>query len=66
MEALFDINWGLVIPFIIIQTILMIVALIDWIRIEKTNGPKLVWLFIILFITTFGPILYFIFGRRDS
>ncbi|MEI3606411.1 PLD nuclease N-terminal domain-containing protein [Pseudogracilibacillus sp. SE30717A] len=65
MEALTDINWGIIVPFIIIQAILMIIALIDWVRVEKTNGPKLVWLFIILFITTFGPILYFIFGRRD-
>jgi len=66
MEILSEINWGIIAPFLIIQTILIIVALIDWIKLEKTNGPKWIWLLIILFISTLGPILYFIFGRRDS
>lgn len=66
MEMLSEINWGIIIPFLVIQTILMFVAFIDWVRIERTNGPKWVWLLIILFISTLGPILYFIFGRRDT
>lgn len=64
MEVLSAINWGILLPFLIIQTVLIIVAFIDWIKLEKTNGPKWVWLLIILFVSTFGPILYFIFGRR--
>lgn len=65
MEVFTDINWGIIAPLLVIQAILIIVALIDWIRIEKTNGPKWVWLLIILFVTTFGPILYFIIGRKE-
>lgn len=52
-------------PIIVIYLILTIVALVDWFKAEKTNGPKWIWLFIILFISTIGPIVYFIFGRRD-
>ena len=59
------INWAIVAPFVIIQLILMIIALIDWIRIEKTNGPKWLWLLIIICMSTLGPILYFIFGRKE-
>lgn len=58
-------NWALIAPLIIIQFILMIIALVDWIRMKNTNGPKWVWLLIILFVSTLGPILYFIFGRKD-
>ena len=66
MEVLSAINWGILLPFLIIQTVLIIVAFIDWIKLEKTNGTKWVWLLIILFVSTFGPILYFIFGRRRN
>lgn len=58
-------NIGILAPLLIIQFILMIVALIDLIRTEETNGPKWVWLLIILLVTTIGPILYFIIGRRN-
>lgn len=59
------INWSLLIPIIIIQLILMIVALIDWIKNENTNGPRWLWLLIILLVNFFGPIAYFIFGRKE-
>ncbi|MFO1444773.1 PLDc_N domain-containing protein [Bacillus sp. Bva_UNVM-123] len=65
MEILQEINWLLFAPFIVIQFILMVVALIDLIRNEKTNGPKLLWVFAILFISIIGPVLYFIVGRRS-
>ncbi len=53
-------------PVLIIQVILLIVALIDLVRIEKTNGPKWLWAVIILFINIIGPILYFVIGRRSN
>jgi hypothetical protein len=53
-------------PIFIIQLILIIVAIIDLVRIEKTNGPKWVWILIILFINIIGPILYFVVGRRNN
>ncbi|MBO0958332.1 PLDc_N domain-containing protein [Neobacillus sp. MM2021_6] len=52
-------------PILIIQLILLIVAIIDLVKIEKTNGPKWLWALIILFINIIGPILYFVIGRRS-
>ena len=66
MELLQQINWAIIMPIIIIQLVLMIVAIIDLVRIEKTNGPKVLWVFIILFINLLGPILYFVIGRRNN
>ncbi|MBO8157797.1 MAG: PLDc_N domain-containing protein [Bacillaceae bacterium] len=65
LEALMQINWALLAPLIVIQVILMIVAIIDLVRIEKTNGPKWLWAIIIIFVNVLGPILYFILGRRQ-
>ncbi|PGH84896.1 transcriptional regulator [Bacillus thuringiensis] len=63
MEA---INWALFAPLIVIQAILLIVALIDLARIHATNGPKWIWVIVIIFINIVGPILYFTFGRKTS
>ncbi|SET71042.1 Phospholipase_D-nuclease N-terminal [Oceanobacillus limi] len=65
MELLQEINWAIIAPILVIQGILIVIALIDWIRADETNGPKWLWLIIILFVSTLGPILYFIFGRRQ-
>jgi hypothetical protein len=53
-------------PIFIIQLILLSVAIIDLIRIEKTNGPKWLWAIIIIFVNIIGPILYFVIGRRNN
>lgn len=65
MELLETVNWSLAAPILIIQGILLIVALVDLIKIEKTNGPKWMWAIVILIINILGPILYFVFGRRN-
>jgi len=54
------------IPVIILQVALMLVALIDLLRRERTRGPKWVWLLVILFVNLFGPIAYFIIGREEE
>ncbi|HCM96599.1 MAG: transcriptional regulator [Chloroflexi bacterium GWB2_49_20] len=54
------------IPILVVQLLLMIVALVDLARREKTRGPKWVWALIILFGELLGPIVYFIFGRVDE
>lgn len=61
-----QINWALIAPLLIVQVVLAIVALIDIARIHATNGPKWVWVLIVLFINTIGPIVYFIIGRKTS
>lgn len=66
MQELFnDVNWAVIAPIIIIQFILLVVALIDWVKTDQTNGPKWMWLLIIVFGNILGPVLYFIFGRSQ-
>lgn len=66
MEFLENLNFAVLLPVIIIQLILLIIALVDCLRIEKTNGPKWVWILVILFINIIGPIVYFVVGRRNQ
>jgi hypothetical protein len=66
MEFLESINWALVAPILVIQVILLIIAVVDLIKIEKTNGPKWIWAVVIVFINIIGPILYFVLGRRNN
>jgi len=66
MQELGNIPWALIAPVLVIQLILMIVALIDLAKIHATNGPKWLWLLIILLVSLFGPIAYFIVGRKQS
>ncbi len=55
----------LLIPILIIQLALVIAALVDLIRREKTKGPKWLWVLIILFFNMIGPIVYFVVGRDE-
>nr|WP_167261609.1 PLD nuclease N-terminal domain-containing protein [Alkalibacillus almallahensis] len=59
-----DLIIQLILPLVILQLILIIVALIDLRRVEATRGPKWVWILIIIFGNLAGPIIYFIVGRK--
>jgi hypothetical protein len=61
-----DIPWAIIAPILVLQFILMIVALISCIREEATNGPKWMWILVILLVNLLGPILYFVIGRRQN
>jgi hypothetical protein len=62
-----NINVALFAPLIAVQLVLAVVALVDLVRREHvTGGNKWVWAAIIVVISTLGPILYFIVGRRDA
>ncbi len=61
-----DLNFALLAPIFIIQLILMVVALVDISRIHATKGPKWAWILVIIFVNTIGPIIYFIFGRKND
>ena len=65
MEQLMEINWAIFAPIIVLQVILAVFALVNCIKQEETNGPKWMWILIILFVNLFGPILYFVFGRKN-
>lgn len=56
----------LLIPLFIIQVGLMIVALVDLIKREKTRGPKWMWALIVVLVNMIGPIVYFVVGREDE
>ncbi|MFS0646031.1 PLD nuclease N-terminal domain-containing protein [Siminovitchia sp. 179-K 8D1 HS] len=53
----------LIAPFIILDLILIVTALVSCLREENTRGPKWLWIFVIFCISLFGPVLYFVFGR---
>ncbi|MCL6614992.1 MAG: PLD nuclease N-terminal domain-containing protein [Firmicutes bacterium] len=56
----------LLIPLILIQLGLMAVALVDLARRERVaGGAKWIWVLVIIFVTTIGPLVYFAFGRKD-
>lgn len=55
----------LLIPLVLIQYALLIVALIDVVRRERTKGPKWVWVLVIVLVNLMGPIVYLLFGRED-
>ncbi|MDG0794037.1 PLD nuclease N-terminal domain-containing protein [Cohnella ginsengisoli] len=61
-----DKTMQIVLPILLIQLILMIVALVDVAKIERTRGPKWMWVLLILFASMLGSVSYFIFGRRND
>ena len=66
MEELAKVPWAVIAPLIVVQFILMIVALVDLRKIHATNGPKVLWGFLIIFTSYIGSIAYFIVGRKQS
>ena len=56
----------LLIPIILIQLGLMIAALVDLIKRSETQGPKWLWVVVIVFFNLIGPIVYFVVGRKDE
>jgi hypothetical protein len=59
---------GLILPLILLQLALLIAALIDVTRPgRRVRGDnKLIWVLIIIFVSLFGPLLYFLVGREES
>jgi hypothetical protein len=55
----------LVIPLLLIQLALMVVALMDLARRGSTKGPKLMWVFVIVLGELIGPVLYLLIGREE-
>ena len=59
---------ALLAPILVIQLGLMIAALYDLEKSERTvrGGSKLVWVLVIVFLNIVGPIVYFVAGRDES
>jgi len=62
-------NWDqwlpLLAPIVFLQLGLMIFALVDLVRRERTKGPKWAWALVIVLINFIGPIVYLVFGREE-
>lgn len=54
------------IPILVLEIGLAIFALRDLSRREFLNGPKWMWVVVVLLVQLVGPILYFTIGRRDQ
>lgn len=55
------------IPIILIELVLLVVALVDLIRSPGTrSGPKWMWAIVIIFFQIIGPIIYFVVGRKEE
>jgi len=54
------------IPVVVIELILLVAALLDWLKRPVLRGNRWVWLVVILFVNLFGPIIYFLFARKDD
>jgi hypothetical protein len=59
---------ALILPLIVLQIVLLIAALIDLTKPDRRvrGDNKLIWALIIIFVSLFGPLLYFLVGREES
>jgi hypothetical protein len=59
---------AILLPLIILQLILLIAALYDLTRPGRRvrGDSKVVWALIVIFVSTIGPILYFLVGREPE
>jgi len=55
----------LLVPIVLLQWGLMIFALVDLARRERTRGPKWAWALAIICVNFIGPIVYLIVGREE-
>ena len=57
----------IMIPLAILQTLLMIIALIHVVRHPKyKRGNMVIWLLVVILVNIIGPILYFTIGRGED
>lgn len=54
-----------ILPVLAVGMILILIALMDLYKHRKTRKNVLLWSLVIIFLNTFGPILYFVIGRKD-
>ncbi|WP_261301024.1 PLD nuclease N-terminal domain-containing protein [Paenibacillus andongensis] len=54
-----------ILPVLAVGLILILIALMDLYKNRKTRKNVLLWSLLIIFLNMFGPILYFVIGRKD-
>ncbi|EHR36057.1 PLDc N-terminal domain-containing protein [Helcococcus kunzii] len=56
----------IILPIILLEVILMFIALRDVLKRENYKyGNKTIWIFVVVFIMIFGPILYLTTAREE-
>jgi len=54
------------IPVVLIELGLLVFALTDLIRRERTKGPKWMWGLIVVLVGIIGPVIYLLAGREEA
>ncbi|EAC3172562.1 PLDc N-terminal domain-containing protein [Listeria monocytogenes] len=57
---------ALIIPVILLYLALLLTAIIDLTKNWNERKNPIIWLVVIIVINIFGPIAYFIFGRKEE
>ena len=59
---------AILLPLLILQLVLLVAALYDLTRPDRRvrGESKVMWALIVIFVTTIGPILYFLIGREPE
>ncbi len=68
-EGLDEIKGALpfLIPLLILQVVLMVVALVDLVKRERVRGGnKVIWGVVIVLVNIIGPIVYLLAGRLEG
>ncbi|EKZ4975688.1 PLDc N-terminal domain-containing protein [Listeria monocytogenes] len=57
---------ALIIPVILLYLALLLTAIFDLTKNWNERKNPVIWLVVIIVINIFGPIAYFIFGRKEE
>lgn len=56
----------MLVPLILAEITMKVLALVNLSRQTRTRGPKLMWVLLILFLSIVGWAAYFAVGREDT
>ncbi len=66
MQLITQEMWMLIIPIVVLQFFLSIMALLDIRKRDSVKGGnKTLWVVVILFFGIIGPLVYFVLGRKE-
>ncbi|WP_291757899.1 PLD nuclease N-terminal domain-containing protein [Lysinibacillus sp. UBA5990] len=68
-DEISQLDWAsilpILLPFLLVGSMLILIALIDLYRNRNRRENVLMWTIIIVLFNTIGPVLYFMIGRKD-
>jgi hypothetical protein len=56
----------ILILFVLLPTVLWIVALIDIVKSDFQGYNKIIWVLVVIFLPVIGAILYFVIGKSQK